>query len=197
MYKRQVHAASYQSYGANRVHAELVLGRGIRFSGFPQLKIDKSARVSIGPGTTFTSKTSANFVGLFKRASIYVGPGAELTIGEGAGFSGVSIFCSQRIEIGSNLTCGGNVSIWDTDFHPLDSAARRRHDTEQIKRAPIEIGPDVFIGAQSVVLKGARIGARSVIGAGSVVTGEIPADELWAGNPARRIRSLRLDGPST
>jgi acetyltransferase-like isoleucine patch superfamily enzyme len=165
-------------------------GDGVRFNGLPQLRIDRTARVSIGSGSIFTSKTSANFVGLFKRTSIYVGPGAELTIGDGDGFSGVSIYCSLRIEIGPNLNCGGNVSIWDTDFHPLDAEARRIHDVTQIKRAPVEIGPDVFIGAQSIILKGTRIGARSILGAGSVVSGEIPADEIWAGNPARRIRSL-------
>jgi acetyltransferase-like isoleucine patch superfamily enzyme len=166
------------------------LGDRIRFNGFPQFRIDRTARVSIGSGSIFTSKTSANFVGLFKRTSIYVGPDAELEIGENDGFSGVSIYCSLRIEIGPNLNCGGNVSIWDTDFHPLGAEARREHDLTQIGRAPIEIGPDVFIGAQSIILKGTRIGARSIIGAGSVVSGEIPADEIWAGNPARRIRSL-------
>jgi len=170
-------------------------GDGVRFNGVPQLRIDRTARVSIGSGSIFTSKTSANFVGLFKRTSIYVGPGAELTIGAGDGFSGVSIYCSLRIEIGPNLNCGGNVSIWDTDFHPLDAEARRVHDVPKIKRAPIEIGPDVFIGAQSIILKGTRIGARSVIGAGSVVSGDVPADEIWAGNPARRIRSLSSRTP--
>jgi acetyltransferase-like isoleucine patch superfamily enzyme len=165
-------------------------GDRIRFYGYPQLRIDRTARVSIGSGSIFTSKTSANFVGLFKRTSIYVGPDAELTIGDCDGFSGVSIYCSHRIEIGPNLNCGGNVSIWDTDFHPLDAEARRAHDVTEIRCAPIEIGPDVFIGAQSIILKGTRIGARSIIGAGSVVSGEIPADEIWAGNPARRIRNL-------
>ena len=169
---------------------QVSFGDGVRFNGRPQLRIDRTARVSIGSGSIFTSKTSANFVGLFKRTSIYVGPGAELTIGAGDGFSGVSIYCSLRIEIGPNLNCGGNVSIWDTDFHPLDAEARRVHDVPKIKRAPIEIGPDVFIGAQSIILKGTRIGARSVIGAGSVVSGDVPADEIWAGNPARRIRNL-------
>jgi carbonic anhydrase/acetyltransferase-like protein (isoleucine patch superfamily) len=168
----------------------VVLGEGIRFNGLPLLNINRSARVSIGAGSIFTSKTSANFVGLFKRSSIYVGPDADLIIGERSGFSGVSIYCSTRIEIGSNLNCGGNVSIWDTDFHPLDSEARRVHDVTKINRAPIEIGPDVFIGAQSIILKGTRVGARSIIGAGSVVSGDIPPDEVWAGNPIRRIRSL-------
>jgi len=171
-------------------YPQVSFGDRIRFNGVPQLRIDRTARVSIGSDSVFTSKTSANFVGLFKKTSIYVGPDAELTIGDGDGFSGVSIYCSLRIEIGPNLNCGGNVSIWDTNFHPLDAEARRIHDVTQIKRAPIEIGPDVFIGAQSIILKGTRIGARSVIGAGSVVSGDIPADEIWAGNPARRIRSL-------
>ena len=136
----------------------------ISFRGFPQFRIDSTARVSIGSGSVFISKTCANFSGLFKRASIYVGPDAEHTIGDGGGFSGVSIVCDLKIEIGPNLTCGGNVSIWDTDFHPLRAEARRVNDDTQTKCAPIEIGHDVFIGAQSIILKGMHIGARSIIG---------------------------------
>ena len=52
------------------------------------------------------------------------------------------------------------------------------------------IGEDVFIGAHSIILKGVTIGARSIVGAGSVVTKDIPADEVWAGNPAKCIRKL-------
>lgn len=48
----------------------------------------------------------------------------------------------------------------------------------------------MFIGAGTTILKGTTIGSRSIIGAGSIVSGTIPADEIWAGNPARRIRGI-------
>ena len=77
----------------------VAFGNRIQFYGFPQIRIDRTARVTIGSGSIFTSKTSANYVGLFKRTSIYVGPDAKLTIGDCDGFSGVSIYCSDRIEM--------------------------------------------------------------------------------------------------
>ncbi len=56
--------------------------------------------------------------------------------------------------------------------------------------APVEIGDNVFVGMGARILKGARIGDDAVIGAGSVVTGEIPAGVVAAGNPARVVREL-------
>jgi acetyltransferase-like isoleucine patch superfamily enzyme len=100
----------------------------------------------------------------------------------------VSIYCAESITIGNYVNCGGNVSIWDTDFHPLEKEARRHHELNSIKKAPIVIEDDVFIGANSIILKGVHIGAAAIIGAGSVVTKNIPAGETWAGNPAKFIR---------
>ena len=56
--------------------------------------------------------------------------------------------------------------------------------------APICIGEDVFIGANSTILKGVTIGDRSIVASGSVVTKSIPSDQLWGGNPAKKIRDL-------
>ena len=55
---------------------------------------------------------------------------------------------------------------------------------------PVVIGNDVFIGAKSIILKGVTIGENSVIGAGSVVTKSVPANQIWAGNPAKFIRCI-------
>lgn len=59
-----------------------------------------------------------------------------------------------------------------------------------IKSKPILIKEGAFIGAHSIVLKGVTIGKYSVIGAGSVITKDIPDNEVWAGNPARFIKKL-------
>lgn len=126
--------------------------------------------------------------GLFKPSTIYIQKGASLMIGDNTGLSGVSIYCSKHINIGNNVNCGGNVSIWDTDFHPLYYSDRRTNDLSKIKSLAISIGNDVFIGGHSIILKGVSIGDRAIIGAGSVVTKAIPPDEIWAGNPARFIK---------
>ena len=67
----------------------------------------------------FNSSITSNFVGLTKPCTIAVQKDAELIIGDYCGFSGVSIFCSKGIKIGNHVNFGGNVSVWDTDFHPL------------------------------------------------------------------------------
>ena len=64
----------------------------------------------------------------------------------------------------------------------------RRTSNEGTKSAPIEIEDDVWVGAHSIILKGVTIGARSIIGAGSVVTKSIPADCVAAGNPCKVIK---------
>ena len=88
--------------------------------------------------------------------------------------------------------------ILDTDVHQLDYLARRGvrvsdkvDDITTVQSAPITIEDDVWIGANCQILKGVTIGARSIIGAGSVVTKSIPADCIAAGNPCRVIRTLK------
>jgi len=166
----------------------------IQYKTFPsiygRLAIKNNGQCSLGGQVTFKSSFTSNYVGLSKRCSVFVESGATLAIGDHSGFSGVSIYCAKAITIGSYVNCGGNVSIWDTDFHPLEFQARRIHDVRKIKSAPITIGDDVFIGANSIILKGVSIGGRSIIGAGSVVTKSIAADEIWAGNPARFIKKI-------
>ena len=73
-----------------------------------------------------------------------------------------------------------------TPEHPLDAVARRGEETAR----PIVIGDDVWIGGGAIVLAGVTIGDRSVIGAGSVVTKDVPSDVVVVGNPAKIVRRL-------
>lgn len=91
--------------------------------------------------------------------------------------------------IGRNVLLGPRVGIY-TAAHPLDAGTRA---TGAEFGAPIEIGDDVWIGGNAVILPGVKIGARSVIGAGSVVTKDIPADVVAAGTPCRVLRRLGSD----
>lgn len=72
----------------------------------------------------------------------------------------------------------------------MDFKLRRSPSTDWGVSAPVVIEDDVFIGMNCIILKGVRIGARSIIAAGSVVTKNIPADCIAAGNPAKVIRLL-------
>jgi acetyltransferase-like isoleucine patch superfamily enzyme len=111
----------------------------------------------------------------------------------------VIISTRKHIQIGSRTMISHGVQIFDNDSHPIDAHDRHadylnliegRPRTHIIPSAPIAIGEDCWIGANSIVLKGIKIGDRSVIAAGSVVTTDIDDDCVVAGNPARIIRSL-------
>jgi acetyltransferase-like isoleucine patch superfamily enzyme len=84
---------------------------------------------------------------------------------------------------------GADVMIFDTDFHPHSPNGRRhaRPDWQHISR-PVTIGNDVFIGTRVIICKGVTIGNGSIIAAGSVVSGDVPSNSVFAGNPARLIR---------
>ncbi|MCF4009807.1 sugar O-acetyltransferase [Rheinheimera sp. UJ63] len=93
------------------------------------------------------------------------------------------------VTIGNNVFFGPAVQIYTVN-HPL-AADERRSGIEQA--LPINIADDVWIGGGVIICPGVSIGARSVIAAGSVVTKDVPADVVVAGNPGRVLRSLTAD----
>ena len=91
-----------------------------------------------------------------------------------------------NITIGDHTLIGPNCSFY-TSIHPMDYLERRK---PQETCKPITIGEDCWLGGNVTVVGGVKIGARSVIGAGSVVVKDIPEDCFAAGNPCRVIRKL-------
>lgn len=90
-----------------------------------------------------------------------------------------------EVRIGNFTLFGPGVQIL-TPMHPLDHELRRKEEFGK----PIEIGSDVWVGGGALILAGVHIGSRSIIGAGSVVTRDVPDDVFAAGNPCRVIRGL-------
>lgn len=93
-----------------------------------------------------------------------------------------------RVTIGDYVFFGPAVQVY-TATHPLDAVLRR---TQEFGK-PIEIGSDVWVGGGAIICPGVTIGSRCVIGAGSVVTRDIPAGVFAAGNPCRVIRELTAE----
>jgi maltose O-acetyltransferase len=90
-----------------------------------------------------------------------------------------------EVRIGDFTLFGPAVQIY-TATHPMNAELRRRQESAR----PIEVGPDVWVGGGAILCPGVRVGARSVIGAGSVVTRDIPEGVFAAGNPCRVIREI-------
>jgi maltose O-acetyltransferase len=89
------------------------------------------------------------------------------------------------VRIGSFTLFGPAVQIY-TPMHPFDAELRRKEESGK----PVDIGSDVWVGGAAIILPGVRIGSRAVIGAGSVVTRDIPEGVFAAGNPCRVIREI-------
>lgn len=101
---------------------------------------------------------------------------------------GVRISSAQSISIGDNCMFAANVYISDSDWHGIYNRIRPFRCTK-----PVVLENNVWLGESVIVNKGVRIGENSVVGAGSVVTKDIPANSIAAGNPARVIKSINPD----
>jgi acetyltransferase-like isoleucine patch superfamily enzyme len=118
------------------------------------------------------------------RPRMVTGPSGRIELGDRAGIGyGVEFYSEQSVKLGHDTIVGGLVTIYDTSFHPLEEG-------REVKVRPVEIGANVWIGRGATILAGTTIGDHAVIAAGSIVTGEVAARTLVAGNPAKPIREL-------
>jgi len=145
-------------------------------------KFNKS-RIQIGANCRFNSKQTSNLIGINHKCIIStLTSEAQLLIGDNCGFSGTTIGCFDKIILGNNVKCGANTLITDSDWH-LD-------DLRVGKSKEVIIKDNVWLGYGVIVLKGVTIGENSVIGAGSVVTKNVPSNVIAAGNPCKVIKIL-------
>lgn len=163
----------------------------LKIRGRSNFVIHKDSIVSIGKDLRINSGYLNNPIGRQIRTLIVVRKGGILNIGKNVGISSSCIVSSTSISIGDNTLIGGDVCIYDTDFHSLNPYFRNTPDDKNnVISKPVSIGSNVFIGAHSIILKGVSIGDNSIIGAGSVVSKNIPENQIWAGNPASFIRAI-------
>ena len=112
--------------------------------------------------------------------------GANIQLGERVFFNFNCVVLDVcQVRIGDFTLFGPAVQVY-TPMHPLNAELRRREEFGK----PIDIGSDVWVGGGALILPGVRIGSRAVIGAGSVVTRDIPDGVFAAGNPCRVIREI-------
>lgn len=159
------------------------------FCGRTFVNLKAGAEVIIGNGFIARSGKTAG-IDCGNGCKIAVEANARLIIGEMSGMTNTVIQCHKEIIIGSNVNIGAGCMIMDSNFHSTDWRDRldRKKDIENRRNAPVRIGNVVFIGARSIICKGVNIGDHAMVAAGSVVVTDIPANEIWGGNPAKFIK---------
>lgn len=119
---------------------------------------------------------------LWSGVRLEVAKGARLTIGKGTYLNRNSVVvCHERVSIGAGCKIAYDVIIMDTDEHRVPGGGSIT--------APVTIADDVWLAARVIVLKGVTIGEGAIVGAGSIVTRDIPPRSIAVGQPARVVRT--------
>lgn len=132
-----------------------------------------------------------------------------ISIGNHSYIGGGTFISRTSIEIGDNVTIAWGGTFYDHDSHSLDYMKRRKDiddelndirngrnfiankDWSDVNSKPIQICNDAWIGMNTIILKGVTVGEGAIVGAGSVVTNDVPAWTVVAGNPARVVKTLK------
>jgi acetyltransferase-like isoleucine patch superfamily enzyme len=166
-------------------------GPRLRMYSLPLCSRHPLATIEIGSDVTILNRLSENASGISHRTVLVAGrPQASLKIGNHVGISGAVLFCTREIVIEDFVNLGADSCVYDSDLHPIQSMARRERDHDAVTCAPVRICEDAWIGARAIILKGVTIGPRSVVGAGAVVTKDVPPDTIVAGVPARVVAKI-------
>lgn len=176
-------------------------GNGVKYStfktnGIPIINVGRKGinSIFIGRGFYMNNGLTSNCIGYNYPCCLQALDNAKLIIGDNVGMSQTTINAiGADVTIGNYTILGGGVKIYTTDYHSLDYRERRFPGTMDKcgrKCSPVMIGNDCFIGGGVTILKGVTIGDRAIIGACSVVTKDVPSDEIWAGNPAKFVSQL-------
>ncbi len=174
---------------------DLEWGERVVVKGSPLIEVVKGAQVTIGDDVTLNSRNRGYHINMHSPVKLVADqPGASIRIGASTRVHGSCIHAYSEITIGANCLIAANCQIIDGSGHELsfeDLEGRMRTSASGL---PIVIEDFVWLGANCIVLPGVRIGRGAVVGAGSVVTKDVPPMVVAAGNPARVLR--RFDDPT-
>ena len=167
-------------------------GKGLKVRGrIHVMRHYENTSIKIGKNVIINSAGWANPIGCGNRTYFQVFDNGKIEIGDYTGLSNAAFTSASGITIGPHVMIGSGCRFFDTDFHPLNYDERVNGDGRAHgKTKPIVVDEGAFIGAGSYILKGVHIGRHSVIGAASVVTKDVPENEIWAGNPAMFIKKI-------
>ena len=164
-------------------------GKRLIFQGRTIIRTRQNGEIVLGDMVIFNAQHSANLVGLTGPSILETLGGGKIIVGDRSGFSSVVISSHSSITIGSRVKMGGNVRVFDHDYHAHEAEYRcTPEDRKHIRTKPVVIEDDCFIGTNAIILKGTHLGARTIVAAGSVVFGlDVPADSMVKGNQAEIV----------
>lgn len=169
---------------------ECPYGKKLQINGKVLIISKDKEIIVLGNNVKINSSSSSNLA--TNKTIFQILNGGKIVIGNYTGLTSTIMSSRNLISIGNNVRIGANCRIYDHDFHHRDYLQRRKNIQNDIKAEPVVIEDDVFIGTGSIILKGVRIGARTIISAGSVVSKKnIPPDSIVAGNPAQSIKFIQ------
>lgn len=180
-------------------------------NAYHRAKFNSSALCDIGEGSRVNFRKVVGKQGVslkIGKSSIVEGSilfdreDAIVLIGDKTFIGASVIACAENIEIGNDVLVSWGCSIVDHNSHAMDWSSRKndvitwkqgKKDWSGVKIQPVKINDRAWIGFNSIILKGVTIGEGAIVGAGSVVTKDVPPYTIVAGNPARVIREVPLD----
>lgn len=175
-----------------RMRGTLRMGPGARLRGLPIVSAVPGATIQVGKGAYLISRSRDTALGVNHPVILRaLRENARIQIGDHFRASGATLCAAGTMTIGDRVMMGANVTVVDTDFHSADPEVRFGCADEAglARTAPVVIADDVFIGMNAMVLKGVTIGRAAIVGAGAVVTSNVPERAVVAGNPARIIQT--------
>ena len=176
-------------YPDGTLPAHVRVGAGTRITGGRAFRSFKGTRADagvIGAGCTLDG------------CSFAVGVHGRLSIGDDCYFSGAVLLCESSVTIGNGVTLAWNVTVADSDFHPVDPGLRvddavacsnvaDGRPRPPVPARPVVIEDDVYVGPAATILKGVTVGRGSFVEPGSLVTRDVPPMSRVMGNPARVV----------
>jgi len=168
---------------------EIIIDKNAKINNMPIIRAARHTSININSNVLLNSKNKSYHLNMHSPVKIIVDrKGGYIEIGENTRIHGSCIHAYSNIYIGKNCLIAANCQIFDGNGHDLSFNDVSNRINSKGTAKPIFIEDNVWIGANSIILPGVRIGQGSVIGAGSVVTKDIPSMTLAAGNPAKVIK---------
>jgi len=164
-----------------KVHKNINVKNDLKIFGMPLINIHKNAKLIIGENVTINSDKYNYHISMHSPVKIVADvEKAEIIIGKNSRINGACIHSKEKIIIGKNVLIAANTQIFDNNGHNISfDNVSNRINTKGISK-PVHIEDNVWIGANSIILPGVKIGEGSIIAAGSIIKTDVPKMTIFS-----------------